>query len=113
MIDGEPTPSQVPRALAEPSGFVDVYRRVLSPQTRRAIAKKVSPRARHQLKQWVARAAGDNQLASRRGERLARRQPELLAGETVRWSSPTGHPGSPEWQRPSRPCGPVPRTWRR
>ena len=80
MTDGEPTPSQVPRALAEPSGFVDVYRRVLSPQTRRAIAKKVSPRARHQLKQWVARAAGDNQLASRRGERLARRQPELLAG---------------------------------
>ncbi len=80
MTDGEPTPSEVPRALAEPSGFVDVYRRVLSPQTRRAIAKKVSPHARHQLKQWVARASEENRLASRRGERLARRQPELLAG---------------------------------
>ncbi|RIV35596.1 sugar phosphotransferase [Micromonospora radicis] len=67
--------------MAEPSGLVDVYRRVLSPQTRRAIAKKISPRTRYQLKQWVARAAQDTQLAARRGERLARRQPELLAGD--------------------------------
>ncbi|PZG23454.1 sugar phosphotransferase [Micromonospora craterilacus] len=73
-------PSEIPRAVAEPSGIVDVYRRVLSPQTRRAIASKVSPRTRHQLKQWVARAARDTQLAGRRGEWLARRQPELLAG---------------------------------
>ncbi|PWR06841.1 sugar phosphotransferase [Micromonospora acroterricola] len=67
--------------MAEPTGLVEVYRRVLSPQTRRAIATKVSPRARHQLKQWVARASRDGQLADRRGERLARRQPELVAGE--------------------------------
>ncbi|GAA0373402.1 stealth family protein [Micromonospora gifhornensis] len=73
-------PSEIPRAVAEPSGFVDVYRRVLSPQARRAIATKVSPRARHQLKQWVARASGDTRLTSRRIERLARQQSELLAG---------------------------------
>ncbi|GIJ24585.1 exopolysaccharide phosphotransferase [Micromonospora lutea] len=66
--------------MAEPTGLVDVYRRVLSPQTRRAIARKVSPRARHQLKQWVAKASRDTQLAGRRGEWLARRQPELLVG---------------------------------
>ncbi|KAB1941231.1 sugar phosphotransferase [Micromonospora sp. ALFpr18c] len=76
----EPSSSEPPSALAEPSGLVDVYRRVLSAQTRRAIATKVSPRARHQLKQWVARASRDAQGAGRRGERLARRQPELLAG---------------------------------
>ncbi|MFG3555438.1 stealth family protein [Micromonospora sp. NPDC047557] len=76
----EPSPSESPSALAEPSGLVDVYRRVLSAQTRRAIATKVSPRARHQLKQWVARASRDARGAGRRGERLTRRQPELLAG---------------------------------
>lgn len=80
MTESKPTPGEAPRALAEPTGFVEVYRRVLSPQTRRAIATKVSPRARHQLKQWVARAARDGHLSERRGERLARRQPELLAG---------------------------------
>ena len=80
MTGPTPTPGEPPRALAEPSGLVEVYRRVLSPQTRRAIATKVSPRARHQLKQWVARAARDGNLSERRGERLARRQPELLAG---------------------------------
>ncbi|GAB3956631.1 stealth family protein [Micromonospora vulcania] len=32
------------------------------------------------MKQWVARAARDGQLSERRGERLARRQPELVAG---------------------------------
>ncbi|MEV0810387.1 stealth family protein [Micromonospora sp. NPDC050200] len=80
MTDPKPTPSETPRALAEPSGLVDVYRRVLSPQTRRAIAMKVSPRARHQLKQWVARASGDAAVTGRRGERMARRQPQLLAG---------------------------------
>ncbi|MFC4021900.1 stealth conserved region 3 domain-containing protein [Micromonospora sp. GCM10011542] len=72
--------SDIPRAVAEPSRLVGVYRRVLSPQTRRAIAKKVSPHTRHQLKQWVARASVDGQLMGRRGEWLARRQPELLAG---------------------------------
>ncbi|MFC3505431.1 stealth family protein [Micromonospora krabiensis] len=79
---GEPGPDsqEIPRAVAEPSRLVGVYRRVLSPQTRRAIAKKVSPQTRHQLKQWVARASVDGQLMGRRGERLARRQPELLAG---------------------------------
>ncbi|MEV2241152.1 stealth family protein [Micromonospora sp. NPDC049891] len=80
MTDGKTSESETPRALAEPTGLVDVYRRVLSPQTRRAIARKVSPRTRHQLKQWVAKASRDTQLASRRGEWLARRQPELLAG---------------------------------
>ncbi|GAB3956629.1 hypothetical protein GCM10027614_69450 [Micromonospora vulcania] len=44
MTDSKPTPADPPRALAEPSGLVEVYRRVLSPQTRRAIATKVSPR---------------------------------------------------------------------
>nr|WP_201749131.1 stealth family protein [Micromonospora acroterricola] len=81
MTAARPGPGEPPRALAEPTGLVEVYRRVLSPQTRRAIATKVSPRARHQLKQWVARASRDGQLADRRGERLARRQPELVAGE--------------------------------
>ncbi|MEV1071400.1 stealth family protein [Micromonospora parva] len=80
MTGATPPHGEPPRALAEPTGFVEVYRRVLSPQTRRAIATKVSPRARHQLKQWVARAARDGHLSERRGERLARRQPELLAG---------------------------------
>ncbi|MEV1330587.1 stealth conserved region 3 domain-containing protein [Micromonospora costi] len=80
MTDAGPGSSGTPKALAEPSRLVGVYRRVLSPQTRRAIAKKVSPQARHQLKQWVARASVDGQLMGRRGERLARRQPELLAG---------------------------------
>ncbi|WP_330463920.1 stealth family protein [Micromonospora zamorensis] len=81
LVRPAPQPSsEPPRALGEPSGLVDVYRRVLSAQTRRAIATKVSPRARHQLKQWVARASRDAQVAGRRGERLARRQPELLAG---------------------------------
>ncbi|MCX5117998.1 stealth family protein [Micromonospora sp. NBC_00362] len=81
LVRPAPQPSsEPPRALGEPSGLVDVYRRVLSAQTRRAIATKVSPRARHQLKQWVARASRDAQVAGRRSERLARRQPELLAG---------------------------------
>ncbi|MET7709418.1 stealth family protein [Micromonospora sp. NPDC005413] len=80
MTGPKHTPGEPPRALAEPSGLVEVYRRVLSPQTRRAIATKVSPRARHQLKQWVARAARDGHLSERRGERLARRQPQLVAG---------------------------------
>ncbi|MGC5050861.1 stealth family protein [Micromonospora sp. DT48] len=80
MADGSGSDSDTPRALAEPAGLVDVYRRVLSPQTRRAIARKVSPRARHQLKQWVARASRSTPLADRRGEWLARRQPELFAG---------------------------------
>ncbi|MFG2059870.1 stealth family protein [Micromonospora sp. NPDC048871] len=80
MTEPGRVPSEIPRAVAEPSGFVEVYRRVLSPQTRRAIAKKVSPRARHQLKQWVARAAEDTRSAGRRAERLARQQPELLSG---------------------------------
>ncbi|MFI7078165.1 stealth conserved region 3 domain-containing protein [Micromonospora sp. NPDC049903] len=81
MTESRRVPSEeIPKAVAEPSGFVEVYRRVLSKQTRRAIAKKVSPRTRHQLKQWVARATGDSRTAGRRGERLARRQPELLAG---------------------------------
>ncbi|MCZ7420138.1 stealth family protein [Verrucosispora sp. WMMA2121] len=81
MTGEQSTPAETPRALAEPTGLVDVYRRVLSPQARRAIAKKVSPRTRHQLKQWVARASRDSQLADRRAERLARRRPELLTGE--------------------------------
>ncbi|MEV5691692.1 stealth family protein [Micromonospora globbae] len=80
MTGANGTPPEIPRAVAEPSRLVGVYRRVLSPQTRRAIAKKVSPQTRHQLKQWVARASVENQVAGRRGERLARRQPELLAG---------------------------------
>ncbi|MEU5911528.1 stealth family protein [Micromonospora sp. NPDC047527] len=78
MTEQKRTPPTKP-ALAEPSRFVDVYRRVLSPQTRRAIATKVSPRTRHQLKQWVARASRDDRAGERRAERLARRQPDLLA----------------------------------
>ncbi|GAA4561846.1 stealth family protein [Micromonospora coerulea] len=73
-------PADPARSVAEPSRFVETYRRVLSPRARRAIAARVSPRARHQVKQWVAQVSGDNQAAARRGERLARRQPELLAG---------------------------------
>lgn len=69
-----------PRAVAEPSRLVGVYRRVLSPRTRRAIAAKVSPQTRYQLKQWVARVSQDVQLASWRADRLARRRPELLSG---------------------------------
>ncbi|MGK5739150.1 stealth family protein [Micromonospora sp. URMC 103] len=80
MSEHGPGRPNIPRAVAEPSRLVGVYRRVLSPQTRRAIAKKVSPQTRHQLKQWVARASVDGQLAGRREERFARRQPELLAG---------------------------------
>ncbi|SCL22391.1 Stealth protein CR4, conserved region 4 [Micromonospora rhizosphaerae] len=72
--------SDTPRAVAEPTRFVDTYRRVLSPQARRAIAKRLSPQTRHQVKQWVAQVTGDQQPSVRRGERLARRQPELLAG---------------------------------
>ncbi|MGN9914828.1 stealth family protein [Micromonospora palomenae] len=79
MTEPGSRPSETPPALAEPSGLVDVYRRVLSPQTRRAIATKVSPRTRHQLKQWVARASGKGVAPGRRGERIARRQPQLLA----------------------------------
>ncbi|MBM0207312.1 hypothetical protein JNW90_33265 [Micromonospora sp. STR1s_5] len=97
MTELKPTPGEPARALAEPTGFVEVYRRVLSPQTRRAIATKVSPRARHQLKQWVARAARDGHLSERRGERLARRQPELLAGAdrvVVTADRDPGWPGS-------------------
>ncbi|MFB6392404.1 stealth family protein [Polymorphospora lycopeni] len=80
MTDGSANPPETPRALAEPSGLVNVYRRMLSPQTRRAIATKVSPQARHQLKQWVARVSQDTQMAGRHADRLARRHPELLAG---------------------------------
>ncbi|WP_204342263.1 stealth family protein [Micromonospora terminaliae] len=74
----EPTQEQpgAARALAEPTRFVDTYRRVLSPQARRAIARRLSPQTRHRVKQWVAQVAGDQ----RTDGRLARRQPELLAG---------------------------------
>ncbi|MGK5520446.1 stealth family protein [Micromonospora sp. URMC 107] len=74
MTDGQGR--EPARAVAEPSVFVDTYRRVLSPQARRAIAKRLSPQTRHQVKQWVAQVAGGQQPSTR----LARRQPELLAG---------------------------------
>ncbi|MGC1213671.1 MAG: hypothetical protein WA890_20695, partial [Micromonospora sp.] len=54
------------RAVAEPSVFVDTYRRVLSPQARRAIAKRLSPQTRHQVKQWVAQVAGGQETPVRR-----------------------------------------------
>ncbi|MEU3457902.1 stealth family protein [Micromonospora sp. NPDC006766] len=78
MTDGQQRDNS--RAVAEPSRFVDTYRRLLSPQARRAIARRLSPQTRHQVKQWVAQVAGGEQPSVRRGERLARRQPELLAG---------------------------------
>ncbi|MGY0004524.1 stealth family protein [Micromonospora sp. I033] len=71
---------QPQRAVAEPSRVVETYRRVLSPQARRAIARRLSPQTRMQMKQWVAQVTGAGQPSVRRSDRLARRQPELLAG---------------------------------